>query len=93
MKEAAEAPAHEQHVLELHRTGARIGGLHPLFWIFLALIIIFFHLFLFRSVLGSHNIYEIFIAGLFIWSIVLDPQINIESGEMMQKILGNFLKC
>ena len=49
VKEAGEAPAHEQHVLELHRTGARIGGLHPLFWIFLALIIIFFHLFLFRS--------------------------------------------
>ena len=43
--------------------------------------------------LGSHNLDEIFIAGLFIWSIVLDPQINIVSGEMMQKVLGNFQKC
>ena len=58
VKEAGEAPAHEQHVLELHRTGARIGGLHPVFWIILALIIVFFHLFLFRfvfSITKHHN--------------------------------------
>jgi hypothetical protein len=54
VKEAAEAPAHEQHVLELHRTGARIGGLHPVFWIFLALIIVFFHLFLFRLIYNEY---------------------------------------
>ena len=44
--EVGEAPAHESHVLELHRTGGT--GLHPLFWFTIAAIIIAFHLFLFR---------------------------------------------
>ena len=52
--EVGEAPAHEQHVLELHRTGARLGGLHPLFWFSIATIIVIFHLFLFRYIILSN---------------------------------------
>jgi len=54
VKELVEAPAHEQHVLELHRTGARIGGLHPVFWIAIASIIVIFHLFLFRLIYNEY---------------------------------------
>ena len=46
--EVGEAPAHEQHVLELHRTGTRLGGLHPVFWFTIIAIIVAFHIFLFR---------------------------------------------
>jgi len=52
--EVGEAPAHEQHVLELHRTGTRLGGLHPLFWFSIAAIIILFHLFLFRLIYNEY---------------------------------------
>jgi len=54
VKEVSEAPAHEQHVLELHRTGARAGGLHPIFWISIAAIIITFHIFLFRLIYDEY---------------------------------------
>jgi len=52
--EVGEAPAHEQHVLELHRTGTRLGGLHPFFWFTIAAIIILFHLFLFRLIYNEY---------------------------------------
>jgi len=52
--EVGDAPAHEQHVLELHRTGARLGGLHPLFWFSIATIIVIFHLFLFRLIYNEY---------------------------------------
>jgi len=54
VKEVGEAPAHEQHVLELHRTGVRIGGLHPIFWVSLVCLILFFHLFLFRLIYNEY---------------------------------------
>jgi len=50
--EVGEAPAHESHVLELHRTGGT--GLHPLFWFTIAAIIIAFHLFLFRLIYNEY---------------------------------------
>jgi len=52
--EVGEAPAHEQHVLELHRTGTRLGGLHPLFWFTIASIIVLFHMFLFRLIYNEY---------------------------------------
>jgi len=52
--EVGEAPAHESHVLEMHRTGNRLGGLHPLFWVTIAGIIVAFHLFLFRLIYNEY---------------------------------------
>uniref|UniRef100_A0A914VT87 Transmembrane protein n=1 Tax=Plectus sambesii TaxID=2011161 RepID=A0A914VT87_9BILA len=50
VKEVAIAPAHEHHVLALHKHGHRLGGLPTLFWVTLAFLIIAFHLFLFKLV-------------------------------------------
>ena len=48
------APAHEQHVLELHRHGARLGGLPAIFWVSIAFLILVFHLFLFRLIYNEY---------------------------------------
>jgi len=50
VKEVNEAPAHEPHVLELHRSGNRLGGLPVIFWISIAGLIVVFHLFLFNLI-------------------------------------------
>jgi len=54
VKEVAEAPAHEQHVLELHRSGNRMGGLPLIFWLCMAALIVIFHLFLFKIVINEY---------------------------------------
>ena len=54
VKEVAEAPAHEQHVLELHRSGGRYGGLPASFWFFIGSPIIVFHLFLFKIIFNEY---------------------------------------
>jgi len=54
VKEVADAPAHEQHVLELHRHGARLGGLPAIFWVSIAFLILVFHLFLFRLIYNEY---------------------------------------
>jgi len=54
VKEVAEAPAHELHVLELHRSGGRYGGLPASFWFFIGALIIVFHLFLFKIIFNEY---------------------------------------
>lgn len=46
VKEVMEAPAHENHVLALHRHGHKLGSLPALFWVSVCAIIIIFHIFL-----------------------------------------------
>jgi len=44
------APAHEHHVLALHRHGHHLGGLPPFFWVAVAFLILLFHLFLVKLI-------------------------------------------
>lgn len=44
------APAHEHHVLALHRHGHHLGGLPPYFWVAVAFLILVFHLFLVKLI-------------------------------------------
>lgn len=46
VKEIVEAPAHEHHVIFLHKHGSNLGGLPTLFWIAICIIIVTFHVFL-----------------------------------------------
>lgn len=57
VKEVAVAPAHENHVIALHRHGSRLGGLPTLFWISICTLVVIFHLFLFKYV------YDNFVEG------------------------------
>ncbi|XP_023319855.1 uncharacterized protein KIAA2013 homolog [Eurytemora carolleeae] len=54
VKEVVEAPAHQPHVLELHRSGNKLGGLPVIFWISIASLIIVFHLFLFKLIYNEY---------------------------------------
>jgi len=54
VKEVNEAPAHEEHVLELHRSGNRLGGLPFLFWLCMAALIVVFHMFLVKIVINEY---------------------------------------
>ncbi len=49
-REVAEAPAHEQHVLAMHKHGNKLGGLPALFWFSIGFLILVFHLFLFKLI-------------------------------------------
>ncbi|CAH0713506.1 unnamed protein product, partial [Brenthis ino] len=51
--EVVEAPAHEHHVIALHRHGHSLGGLNPLFWVSIILLIVIFHLFLCRIIMNE----------------------------------------
>lgn len=53
VKEVAEAPAHENHVIALHKHGHSLGGLNPLFWISIIALIVVFHLFLCRIIMNE----------------------------------------
>lgn len=53
VKEVVEAPAHEHHVIALHKHGHSLGGLNPLFWISIIVLIVLFHLFLFRIIMNE----------------------------------------
>ena len=49
-----EAPAHEHHVIALHRHGNHLGGLPTAFWAIFSLLIILFHLFLFKLIYNEY---------------------------------------
>lgn len=53
LKEVVEAPAHESHVIALHKHGHSLGGLNPLFWISIIVLIVVFHLFLCRIIMNE----------------------------------------
>ncbi|XP_026478409.1 uncharacterized protein KIAA2013 homolog [Ctenocephalides felis] len=51
VKEVNEAPAHEHHVIALHKHGHRLGGLPTLFWVSICFLIIIFHVFLCKLIM------------------------------------------
>lgn len=53
VKEVVEAPAHENHVIALHRHGHSLGGLNPLFWVSILVLVVMFHLFLCRIIMNE----------------------------------------
>ncbi|CAG9791233.1 unnamed protein product [Diatraea saccharalis] len=53
VKEVIEAPAHEHHVIAMHKHGHSLGGLNPLFWISIIVLIVVFHLFLCRIIMNE----------------------------------------
>ncbi|KFB40985.1 AGAP010005-PA-like protein [Anopheles sinensis] len=54
VKEVVEAPAHEHHVIALHRHGHHLGGLPTLFWVSICVIIIVFHVFLCKLIVKEY---------------------------------------
>lgn len=54
VKEIAEAPAHEHHILALHRHGHQLGGLPALFWVSIVFLIVVFHLFLAKLIYNEY---------------------------------------
>lgn len=53
VREVVEAPAHEHHVIALHKHGHSLGGLNPLFWVSIIVLIVMFHLFLCRIIMNE----------------------------------------
>ncbi|XP_014783639.1 uncharacterized protein KIAA2013 homolog isoform X2 [Octopus bimaculoides] len=54
VREIAEAPAHEHHVIALHKHGHKFGGLPTLFWVSIAFLVTVFHLFLFKLIYNEY---------------------------------------
>ncbi|XP_068082340.1 uncharacterized protein KIAA2013 homolog [Anabrus simplex] len=54
VKEVAEAPAHEHHVIALHKHGHHLGGLPALFWVSICVLIVLFHMFLFKLIYNEY---------------------------------------
>lgn len=52
--EIALAPAHEHHVIALHRHGHKWGGLPTIFWLTIIALIVIFHLFLVKLVINEY---------------------------------------
>jgi len=50
VKEVNDAPAHEHHVIELHKHGNKLGGLPMIFWVSIGSLIVIFHVFLFKMI-------------------------------------------
>jgi len=50
VKEVVDAPAHEHHVMALHKHGNKLGGLPTIFWFSIGFLIFVFHMFLFKLV-------------------------------------------
>ena len=48
VKEISLAPAHEEHVIAMHRYGHQLSSLAALFWLTVVFLIVMFHVFLFR---------------------------------------------
>lgn len=48
------APAHEHHVIAMHRHGHQYGGLPVLFWASLSFLILVFHMFLFKLIYNEY---------------------------------------
>lgn len=54
LKDIVEAPAHENHVIALHKHGHHLGGLPTLFWVTVCAIIIIFHVFLCKLIVKEY---------------------------------------
>lgn len=54
VKEVVEAPAHEHHLIALHRHGHSLGGLPTLFWVSICVIIVVFHVFLCKLIVKEY---------------------------------------
>ncbi|GAB6026641.1 hypothetical protein CHUAL_013048 [Chamberlinius hualienensis] len=54
VQEVGEAPAHEHHIIALHRHGHHLGGLPALFWVSIAFLVLVFHLFLFKLIYNEY---------------------------------------
>ncbi|KRY17497.1 Uncharacterized protein T12_4593 [Trichinella patagoniensis] len=55
VREVANAPAHEHHIIALHKHGHRLGGLPPAFWFSLGVLLILFHLFLIKLIYNEYK--------------------------------------
>ncbi|KFD52455.1 hypothetical protein M513_06652 [Trichuris suis] len=55
VREVAEAPAHEHHVIALHKHGHRLGGLPTIFWLTLGVLLVIFHLFLLKLIYNEYK--------------------------------------
>ncbi|XP_055685349.1 uncharacterized protein KIAA2013 homolog [Lutzomyia longipalpis] len=54
VKEVAEAPAHEHHVIALHKHGHHLAGLPKIFWISVCVLIVVFHIFLCKLIVKEY---------------------------------------
>lgn len=54
VSEILEAPAHETHLILLHKHGSNLAGLPTLFWISIVAIIIVFHVFLCKLIVKEY---------------------------------------
>nr|XP_045598332.1 uncharacterized protein KIAA2013 homolog isoform X1 [Procambarus clarkii]XP_045598333.1 uncharacterized protein KIAA2013 homolog isoform X1 [Procambarus clarkii] len=54
VKEIAVAPAHEHHVIAMHKHGHKWGGLPTIFWLTIIALIVIFHLFLIKLVINEY---------------------------------------
>ncbi|KAK3873255.1 hypothetical protein Pcinc_021727 [Petrolisthes cinctipes] len=54
VKEIALAPAHEHHIIAMHKHGHKWGGLPTLFWLTIIALILIFHLFLVKLVINEY---------------------------------------
>lgn len=54
VKEIALAPAHEHHVIAMHKHGHKWGGLPTIFWLTIIALIVIFHLFLIKLVINEY---------------------------------------
>ncbi|KAG7210712.1 hypothetical protein KM043_012212 [Ampulex compressa] len=52
--EVDNAPAHDHHVMALHKHGHQLGGLPTLFWVSICFLIIVFHLFLCKLIINEY---------------------------------------
>ncbi|XP_012258142.2 uncharacterized protein KIAA2013 homolog [Athalia rosae] len=52
--EVDEAPAHDHHVMALHKHGHRLGGLPTFFWVSICFLIVVFHMFLFKLIISEY---------------------------------------
>jgi hypothetical protein len=48
------APAHEQHLMVMHKHGHHFGNLPMLFWGTITILIVVFHLFLFKLIYNEY---------------------------------------
>lgn len=48
------APAHDHHVMALHKHGHELGGLPTFFWVSICFLIIVFHLFLCKLIISEY---------------------------------------
>lgn len=54
VKEVAVAPAHENHIIALHRHGHQLGGLPIFFWITIIFLVVIFHVFLAKLIYNEY---------------------------------------